>query len=122
LAVPLALARRDMGMWRKLAVTVSLMTLAACATRAASPPGSPGGEAPADEATAAEVYKALNADPVYFFKHVDVQVSHGVATLSGYVWSTPAIYRAKKVAAGVPGVTSVVNQMELEREGIYRRR
>jgi osmotically-inducible protein OsmY len=68
--------------------------------------------------TAEQVYDALSADPTYFFRHVDVQVQHGVVTLSGYVWSAPAIYRAEKIAAGVPGVTRVVDQMELERNGM----
>ncbi len=100
-----------------------LLMLTACASQAARPQPSVVGEARTDEAVAAQVHAALNADPVYFFKHVDVQVTHGVVTLSGYVWSTQALYRAKKIAAGVPGVTDVVNQMELERNGLgpYRR-
>jgi BON domain len=65
---------------------------------------------------AEQVYDALNADPTYFFRHVDAQVDHGVVTLGGYVWSTPAIYRAEKIAARVPAVTRVVGQMELERD------
>ena len=39
------------------------------------------------------------------------------AVLGGYIWSTDALYRAKEITAGVPGVTRVVNAMELEREG-----
>jgi osmotically-inducible protein OsmY len=45
-------------------------------------------------------------------------MDNGVATLSGYVWSTDAIYRARKIASEVPGVTRVVtSQLELERNG-----
>ena len=36
-------------------------------------------------------------------------------TLSGYVWSTPSIYRARKLAAGLADVTRVIDEMELER-------
>jgi osmotically-inducible protein OsmY len=68
--------------------------------------------------TARQIYDALNADPVYYFKHVDVQVTGGVVTLSGYVWSTQAIYRARDIAGRMPGVTRVVNQLELERNGL----
>ena len=71
----------------------------------------------AEEETVANVYSALNADQTYYFRHVDVRVDQGVAYLSGYVWSTDALYRAKQIAARVPGVSRVVNQMELEREG-----
>jgi osmotically-inducible protein OsmY len=70
-----------------------------------------------DAVTAEQVYAALNADPIYYFRHVDVNVRDGVATLSGYVWVPQAIYHAQKIAARVPGVTRVVDQMELVREG-----
>jgi hypothetical protein len=71
-----------------------------------------------DEVLANIVYSELNADPIYYFRHVDVQVDNGVAHLSGYVWSTDAIYRARKIASQTPGVTGVVtNQLELERNG-----
>ena len=60
----------------------------------------------------------MNADPIYYFRHVNVSVDHGVAQLSGYVWSTDAIYHARYIAQSVPGVTGVVtSQLELERNG-----
>jgi len=73
-------------------------------------------EARSDEATANRVYSALDANPIYFYRHVDVRVDGGVAYLSGYVWSADAIYAAKRIAASVIGVTRVVNEMELERD------
>jgi osmotically-inducible protein OsmY len=51
----------------------------------------------------------------YERRHVDVNVRDGVATLSGYIWDPQAIYHAQKIAARVPNVTRVVDQMELER-------
>ena len=92
---------------------VSAMLVSACST---FPPRSPE-QASADEATAVRVYAALNADPVFYYRHVDVRVDDGVAQLSGYIWDTDALYKAKQIAASVPGVKRVVNQMELEREG-----
>ena len=71
-----------------------------------------------DELLANAVYAKLNADPTYYFRHVDVRLDHGVAHLSGYVWSTDAIYGARRIARSVPGVTGVVTtQLELERNG-----
>ena len=71
-----------------------------------------------DEVLASAVYSQLNADPTYYFRHVDVKVDNGVANLSGYVWSTDAIYAARKIAGNVPGVTGVMtNQLQLERNG-----
>jgi osmotically-inducible protein OsmY len=67
---------------------------------------------------ASTVYSALQADPTYYFRHVDVQVNDGVARLSGYVWSADAVYRARRIASQTPGVTSVVTSgLELERNG-----
>ena len=71
-----------------------------------------------DEVLANIVYSELNADPLYYFRHVDVQVDNGVAHLSGYVWSADAIYQARKIARNVPGVTGVsTSQLQLERNG-----
>jgi hypothetical protein len=94
-------------------LTVVLFT-AACAT---APPKSPA-HVQADHALADNVENALDADPAYFFRHVDVQADDGNVSLSGYVWSNASIVEAKRVASRVPGVTSVVDQLELERAGV----
>jgi hypothetical protein len=71
-----------------------------------------------DEVLENIVYSELNADPLYYFRHVDVRVDNGVAHLSGYVWSADAIYQARKIARNVPGVTGVsTSQLQLERNG-----
>lgn len=71
-----------------------------------------------EDAVASYIYTQLDADPIYFFRHVNVRVDEGVATLSGYVWETDAIYRAREIAGDVPGVTRVVsNDLRLERNG-----
>ena len=71
-----------------------------------------------DELLANAVYAKLNADPNYYLRHVDVRLHNGVAQLSGYVWSTDAIYAARRIARSVPGVTCVATtQLELERNG-----
>jgi osmotically-inducible protein OsmY len=73
----------------------------------------------ADEAVADRVYLALNADPTYFYRHVDVRVDSDVAASAATVWSTDAIYRARQIAREVPEVTRVVtNHLDLEREGL----
>lgn len=97
---------------------LAVLTLSISTGNAATPSASKAANARAEEVMAEQIYDALNADPTHFYRHVEVQVQHGVVTLSGYVWSTPAIYHAEKVAAGMPGVTHVVDQMELERNGI----
>lgn len=71
----------------------------------------------ADHQLAERVENALAGDPTYFFRHVDVQAADGTVSLSGYVWTDDAIRRAERVASQVPGVTSVADELTLEREG-----
>jgi osmotically-inducible protein OsmY len=84
----------------------------ACST---TPPKSPEQER-ADAAIAERVYAALEANPIIYFRDVEVQVDYGVARLSGYVWTTDALYHAQQITARVPGVVGVRDEMELERQ------
>jgi BON domain len=95
-----------------------VLTLTLSTARAATPAVNLAPVGDSDGVIAEHVYHTLNADPTYYFRHVDVQAHDGVVTLGGYVWSTPAIFRARKLASGVPGVTRVIDQMELERDGV----
>jgi hyperosmotically inducible protein len=85
----------------------------ACST---TPPKSPEQER-ADAAVTERVYAALEANPIYYLRDVEVQVDYGVARLSGYVWTTDALYHAQQIARGVRGVAAVRDEMELERQG-----
>ena len=106
-------------------VAASAALMVSCATApppratSASAGGSASAERPgADQALANTIYSQLNADPTYYLRHVEVRVDHGVAYLSGYVWSTDALYAARRIARSVPGVTGVATtQLELERNG-----
>ncbi|MGB6604430.1 MAG: BON domain-containing protein [Steroidobacteraceae bacterium] len=72
----------------------------------------------ADRAITQHLYLALNSDPYHYFRHVNVRVDDGVAILSGYVWTPDALYRARQIARGIPGVTRVVtSDLEQELEG-----
>lgn len=103
---------RTGGVSALLAAAVAALAVA-CST---NPPKSPDQER-ADAATAERVYAALEASPIYYFRDVEVNVDYGVARLSGYVWTTDALYHARQIARGVPGVAGVRNEMELERQG-----
>jgi osmotically-inducible protein OsmY len=87
--------------------------VAACTT---APPKTDA-ERVADEATAQRVEAALEADPTIYARHIDVRVDRGVVHLDGFVWSQQDFYLAKNDAASVPGVTDVISQMELMRNG-----
>ena len=116
--------RNDLAVWW----SASLIAVTTLTVSCASPPPQPSAPSAAesmrseigatDEILANSVYSELNASPTYYFRHVDVTVDNGVAHLSGYVWSTDAIYAARKIATNVPGVTGVMtNQLQLERNG-----
>lgn len=70
-----------------------------------------------DNETAARVASALNADPTLYARHIDVRAYNGVVHLGGYVWNNTDLYAAQQIAESVPGVTQVVDDMELERGG-----
>jgi hypothetical protein len=95
-------------------ITLVACSVVACAT---SPPRSDA-ERTADAAAAAQVEAALNADPRIYARHIDVTVNRGVVHLGGYVWSDSDFLYAKNDAASVPGITTVVNQMDLTRGGV----
>jgi osmotically-inducible protein OsmY len=95
---------------------VLVASAAAVVGCASAPPKSPEQER-ADAATAERVYAALDQNPIYYFRDVEVSVDYGVAQLSGYVWTTDALYHAQEIARRVPGVTGVTDAMELERQG-----
>jgi len=71
-----------------------------------------------DRATEHAVRSALDADSHIYTDHVKIHADKGVVHLSGYVWSDFDMYTAQQDALSVDGVTRVVNDMELELEGI----
>ena len=92
------------------AIALALYGWSASAQQAAPPTGQPAQQvaAPSDEAMTQAIQSALNADPHHFFRHVNVRVDNGVATLSGFVHSSSSIFRARTIAGNTPGVTRVV--------------
>ena len=92
------------------AFALSLFGLSASAQQATPATGQPAQHVvgSSDEAITKAIYSALNADPRHFFRHVNVRVDNGVATLSGFVHTSSAIYRARTIASNVPGVTRVL--------------
>ena len=91
------------------------MLVAACA---ADPPRSLE-QRQSDTRAMQEFYASLASDQDYYYPHVTIWVDNGVAHLGGYVWNVQALYRAKDVASRVPGITSVVDNLELERDGLH---
>ena len=95
-----------------IAVAV-LCGVVACASR----PPETDAQVQADKAMAERVEAALNADKSLFAKHITAHADSGVVRLTGYVWEPTDFDEAVFVAQGVPGVTKVVNDLELNRNG-----
>jgi osmotically-inducible protein OsmY len=99
---------------RCAAVTAALLgTLTGCAT-----PHKSEAQQQADKATAAHVQAALESDENLYARHIIVRADNGVVRLSGYVWDPPDLEKARRIAARVDGVTRVVNDLELQRNGM----
>jgi osmotically-inducible protein OsmY len=94
---------------------MALLTLTASTGNAASPLLRPETDRQVDRVTTQKICDALAADPTHYFRHVDVYVRDGAATLSGHVWEPQDIYRARELTARVPGVVRVLSQLELVR-------
>jgi osmotically-inducible protein OsmY len=88
-----------------------LLLAAACAE---GPPRTPA-EVEADTALAGRIQDALNADTMFYFRHVDVRAERGVVTLSGYVGTREDKYEARRLA-GSAGAVRVVDLIKLYRE------
>jgi osmotically-inducible protein OsmY len=71
-----------------------------------------------DRTTENAVRSALEADSHIYTDHIKIHVDKGVVHLSGYVWNDFDMYTAQQDALSVDGVRRVVNDMELELEGI----
>ena len=53
-----------------------------------------------------------------FSRHITVNADNGVVQLGGYVWTQPELEDAIRIAGLVPGVTKVVDRMEVDRSGL----
>jgi osmotically-inducible protein OsmY len=95
------------------AVVAALCGVIGCAS---GPPKSDS-QVQADKELAERVEAALNADKQLFAKHITAYADSGVVRLTGYVWETTDFDEANFVAGNVPGVTKVVNDLELNRNG-----
>jgi hyperosmotically inducible periplasmic protein len=93
---------------------VLLCGLLACA---AGPPKTEA-QRQADKATAERVQSALNDDDLLYAKHIIVRADNGVVRLTGFVWEPPDLDEATRIAEGVDGVSKVVNDLELQLNGI----
>jgi osmotically-inducible protein OsmY len=95
---------------------VALAVLCGMGACASAPPKTDA-QQQADKVMAERVEAALSADKSLFAKHITAHADSGVVRLTGYVWESTDFEEAVYVASNVPGVTKVVNDLELNRNG-----
>ena len=93
------------------------VTLACALAACASSPQKTDSQQAEDKAVAERVETALNSDKGLYAKHITAHADNGVVRLTGYVWETKDFEEAISIAEDVPGVTKVVNDLELNRNG-----
>jgi osmotically-inducible protein OsmY len=98
--------------------TALAVMLCSCVVACSTTPHRTSEQLQTDKETAERVQSALNADTYIYARHVTVQADNGVVHLGGYVWNDYDLSEVQRVAAAVPGVTQVIDEMELERGGI----
>jgi osmotically-inducible protein OsmY len=104
-------------MSKKLRMTVTAAILCGL-TACAMGPHKTDAERQADNATADRVEQALVSNKELYSRHITVRADGGVVRLTGFVWDPPDLVEAERIAEAVPGVTKVVNSLELQRNGM----
>lgn len=75
-------------------------------------------ERQADSALVDRVQAQLKADNTLFSRHITIRADNGVVTLGGYVWTPEELDLARQDTQSVPGVTKVVNRIEIDRGAV----
>ncbi len=103
---------------RKISIISLLFALVACIAACTTSPPRDAAETAEDKRIELAVIQALADSPSIYARHIEVSVRRGVVTLSGFVLEIGDLFGATQLAASIPGVTSVNDQMELK---IFRR-
>jgi osmotically-inducible protein OsmY len=97
----------------------ALVVLCLCGAVACSTgPRKTDAEKQADEATVQRVQQALDADKLLYSRHILIRADNGVVRLTGFVWDPTDLTEAERIAGSIQGVSRVVNDLELQRNGI----
>jgi osmotically-inducible protein OsmY len=72
----------------------------------------------ADNDVVDRVQAALSADRYLYARHITVRADRGVVSLGGYVWTPEELDAAMQDVQAMPGVTKVVNNMEVDRGAV----
>jgi osmotically-inducible protein OsmY len=95
--------------------TAWVLTFAVCCSLGACMTTKSPEQRQADKELVEQVQATLTSDKNLYSRHIVVRADGGVVTLAGYVWTPEEMSAAVQIAEGVPGVSKVVNRMEIDR-------
>jgi hyperosmotically inducible protein len=98
-----------------IAMLLCLLLIAGIAACASTTKQSGAGEYVDDSVITAKVKSALGGDDFIRSFEISVETYKGIVQLSGFVDSQKAVDKAGEIAAGVPGVKSVKNNLNVKR-------
>ena len=102
----------------RLLTTLVLAAAVGGLTACLSGPPKTAAERQADKDLSDQVLTALTSDKTLYARHINVRADNGVVTLTGHVWTTEELAAAPQIAQSVPGVSKVVNRIEVDRGAI----
>lgn len=108
------IAQRSM-MGAGLTAIVLMLTVQPSSAQAQDPSASSASQATgADADAAAKVKSALNSNPTFDGRHVDVGMDKGKVVLRGFVQSSEALQEATRIATKAAGDHKVVNRLSIK--------
>ncbi len=105
---------------RKITGISLLFALVACIASCATHPPRTSSQIQVDKEIELAVMQQLANDKTLYSRHLEVSAYLGVVTLSGFVFEANDPAEAVRIAAHVPGVISVSNQIDLQVGGVAR--
>ena len=105
------------GMNRLLSMMAFAITVSGLSACISGPPQTPE-QRQSNKELVESVQSALASDQTLYARHITVRADGGVVTLGGYVWTTQELAEVPDIVRSVPGVTNVVNRIEVDRGSV----
>ena len=97
------------------------LACSACLVSCGTPPVRTPAEIEANNHLEAAVRAELDKAPYIYTRHVNINADGGVVRLSGIVTGDYEMIETLRITRNVPGVTKVLNEIEIDRDGRGKR-
>ncbi len=93
------------------------LACSACLVSCGTPPARTQAQIDANHHLQDEIRMRLNKAPRIYVPHINISADDGVVKFSGIVTDEYEMNETLRIARKVPGVTKVINEMEIDRDG-----